>query len=250
MIEYFNAPERTVKNTVITKKMFSEQTKLTTAEKRLLKEDILAINMRIVLQPQTIGMQTYETDDYQYNQIVISEVVMNKRSNFVAVSKLLQQAFPYPLIVLLRFEAEYLINWADKRINQVDKSKRVVESMEYTRWINTANLDELTEQFLDSLDITRGKHHNLYELFESMKSKFAMLAVADQIGRSLDATPDNIELYRMAITELANNREEQKGILQELKTETQFNAKLELNKQLKQLQVKERKIKLRLEKIK
>jgi len=40
--------------------------------------------------------------------------------------ELLQSAIPYPLIILLKHNEQYCFNTADKRINQVEKEKRVV----------------------------------------------------------------------------------------------------------------------------
>ena len=152
----------------------------------------------------------------------------------------MQQAFPYPLILLLKNREEYMINWADKRINLADKSKRVVENLEFTRWINPANTDSITKGFLNSLDITKPQCHNLKELFDISKIRFYMLAVADETGNYSEATPDNILYYREQMALLTQNRKKQKNIIEELKSETQFNIQVQLNGNLKILQEKEK----------
>lgn len=242
MIQSFNPPPRAVVNTVITKKLFLDQMSLTPSEKKLIRDDISSIHMRIVLQPQTIGLMEYETEEYQYKQIVISEVVLNRQSVCFALARLLQQAFPYPLILLLKYGEEDMINWADKRINLADKSKRVVENLEFTRWINSANTDLVTKEFLNSLDITKPQCHNLKELFDILKNRFYMLAVADETGNYSEATTDKILYYREQMALLTQNREEQKSIVEELKSETQFNIQVQLNGNLKRLQDVERRI--------
>lgn len=236
MIQSFNPPPRAVVNTVITKKLFLDQMNLTPSEKKLIRDDISSIHMRIVLQPQTIGLMEYETEEYQYKQIVISEVVLNRQSVYFALARLLQQAFPYPLILLLKYGEEYMINWADKRINLADKSKRVVENLEFTRWINPTNTDSVTKEFLNSIDITKPQCHNLKELFDILKNRFYMLAVADEKGSYTEATPDNIIYYREQMALLTQNREEQKNIIEELKSEMQFNVQVRLSGNLKRLQ--------------
>ena len=236
MIQSFNPPPRAVVNTVITKKLFLDQMTLTPSEKKLIRDDISSIHMRIVLQPQTIGLPEYETEEYLYKQIVISEVVLNRQSVCFSIARLMQQAFPYPLILLLKFGEEYMINWADKRINLADKSKRVVENLEFTRWINPANTDSITKGFLNSLDITKPQCRNLKELFDILKNRFYMLAVADETGNYSEATPDNILYYREQMALLTQNREDQKSIVEELKSETQFNIQVQLNGNLKKLQ--------------
>ncbi|MPM02297.1 hypothetical protein SDC9_48542 [bioreactor metagenome] len=236
MIQSFNPPPRAVVNTVITKKLFLDQMTLTPSEKKLIRDDISSIHMRIVLQPQTIGLMEYETEDYQYKQVVISEVVLNRQSVCFSIARLMQQAFPYPLILLLKFGEEYMINWADKRINLADKSKRVVENLEFTRWINPANTDSITKGFLNSLDITKPQCRNLKELFDILKDRFYMLAVANETGTYSETMTENILIYREQMSLLMQNREEQKNIIEELKSETQFNVQVQLNGDLKRLQ--------------
>ncbi len=242
MIQSFNSPPSAVVNTVITKKLFLDQMKLTPTEKKLIRDDISSIHMRIVLQPQTIGLMEYETEEYQYKQIVISEVVLNKQRVCFPIAKLMQQAFPYPLILLLKYGEEYMINWADKRVNLADKSKRVVENSDFTRWINPANDDSVIKGFLNSLDITKPQCRNLKELFDILKNRFYILAVADEAGTYSETMTENILFYREQMSLLMQNREEQKNIIEELKNETQFNVKVKLNGDLKTLQSKENRI--------
>jgi hypothetical protein len=223
-----------------------DQIKLNPTEKKLIRDDISSIYMRIVLQPQTIGLMEYESEEYQYKQIVLSEVALNRQSVCFAVARLLQQAFPYPLILLLKYGEEYMINWADKRINLADKSKRVVENMEFTRWIDPTNNDSITKDFLNSLDITKPQCNNLKELFDILKNRFYMLAVADETGTYSEAKADNIIYYREQMALLTQNREAQKNIIEALKNESQFNIKLILNKKLKELQLIEQVIILKL----
>lgn len=237
MIQCFNPPQRTVVNTVITKKLFLDQMSLTPSEKKLVREEVSSIHMRIVLQPQTVGLSEYETEEYQYKQIVISEVVVNRQSVCFPIARLLQQAFPYPLILLLKYREEYMINWADKRINLADKSKRVVENSEFTHWINPSSNDSVTKGFLNSLDITKPQCNNLKELFDILKNRFYMLAVADETGSYSEAISDNILYFREQMALLMQNREEQKNIIEELKSEIQFNKYLKLNEELKKLQL-------------
>ena len=248
MIQSFNPPPRAVVNTVITKKLFLDQMKLTPTEKKLIRDDISSIHMRIVLQPQTIGLIEYETEEYQYKQIVISEVVLNRQSVCFALARLLQQAFPYPLILLLKYGEEYMINWADKRVNLADKSKRVVENLEFTHWINPVSTDSITKSFLNSLDITKPQCHNLKELYDILRNRFYMLAVADETGNYSEAPYYKILYYREQMALLTQNRAEQKNIIEALKSESQFNIKLILNKKLKELQLIEKAIILEINK--
>jgi phosphoenolpyruvate-protein kinase (PTS system EI component) len=63
-----------------------------------------------------------------------------------------------------------------------------------------------------------------------------MLSVAEETGNYIEATPDNIIYYREQMALLTQNREEQKNIIDALKSETQFNIQVQLSGNLKRLQ--------------
>lgn len=244
MIHYFNAPARAVANAIITKKLFMEQMKLTATEKKLIKNDLSSLQMKLVLRPETIGLKSFESEEYDIKQLVVAELLLNRKEACGAMGKLVQQAFPYPLIVLFRYQNEYCINWADKRINQSDRSKRVTEDMKFSRWFDPDANEELISNFCRSLDVTKPLCYDLKELFEELKKQFQMLQVADEIGIFVQATSTVAEPCFVYLKELRSNRENQRELKALLKAETQFNARLKLNTALAELRNRETELKL------
>ena len=215
---------------------------LSTAEKRILREEIESITMKGLFQTRTMGLQTYGDADYLYDQIIVAEVEMRTMLKTVALVSMIQRAFPVPLFLILHCEGEYCVNWCVKRINQVDKSKRVIEEQQLTRFFTIDSEDSIVTDWLRSLDVTRLHCTTLKDLFDELSCKFTMLAVADEAGVFIDADTHKIATYRLMLEKLAINREEQKKVSAALKEETQFNACLRLTSQLKELQLKEKRI--------
>ena len=104
MISYFNIPVQATTDTPISKKLFAEKSTLSTAEKRILREDIDRIVMKGLLQTRTIGIATYVDDEYAYDQIVFAQVDIRNRVKVPAIATMIQRAFPVPMFVILHHD--------------------------------------------------------------------------------------------------------------------------------------------------
>lgn len=243
MIEYFNIPGQAAIRTSITKKMLSEKVTLNVTEKKILREDIQAITMRGLLQANTIGLQPYVDDEYLFNQIIITEVELRDTKHLSKVCNMIQKAFPAPMFLVLHHEGEYCVNWCMKRINQVDKTKRVLEELQQTRLFVVPSADEIVKPWLASLDISTLYCDNIKELYIQLADKLAMLAIAEEVGCFINQATVQRNMLREKYADLESNRAEQLAISKQLKSETQLNAKINLATKLKSLQNNESDIK-------
>lgn len=240
MIDYFNIPSGASINVPITKKQFAEKVALSAVEKRALREELERITMRGLLQTRTTGIAGYNDSEYNYDQIIFAEVVIRNQGKTALITAMVQKAFPAPLFLILHCGDAYCVNWCVKRINQADSSKRVIEDMQTTRYFTLNDGDKLVNDWLQSLDSTQIVCSTLKEWFDELSSKLFMLKVSDETGTFVQADSHSIADYRQVLEQLKENREAQRSLLSEIKAETQFNARLKLNTQLKALQDKER----------
>ncbi len=246
MIAHFNIPPGACINVPITKKQFAEKTALSSMEKRILREDMERITMKGLLQTRTTGIASYNDSDYNYDQIIFAEVDIRNQSKTALVSAMIQKAFPAPLFLILHCGEAYCVSWCVKRINQADSSKRVIEDMQTTRYFTLDDHDKIVNDWLQSLDSTKIICSNLKEWFDALSSKLLMLQVSDETGTFVQADSHRIADYRQLLEQLKANREAQQRLLAEIKAETQFNARLKFNTQLKALQVQEEELKKRM----
>jgi len=240
MISYFNIPPGALINVLITKKQFAEKVALSGVEKRTLREEVERITMKGLLQTRTTGIESYNDSEYNYDQIIFAEVDIRDQGKTVLITAMVQKAFPAPLFLILHCGDAYCVNWCVKRINQADSSKRVIEDMQTTRYFALNDGDKLVNDWLQSLDSTQIVCSTLKEWFDELSSKLFMLKVSDETGTFVQADSHSITDYRQVLEQLKENREAQRSLLSEIKAETQFNARLKLNIQLKVLQDKER----------
>lgn len=240
MIEYFNIPSGALINTPISKKLFAEKAPLSSGEKRLLREEIEKLTMKGLLQTRTIGLAAYMDDEQAYDQIIIAEASIKNPAKAMPVATLVQKAFPAPMFLVIQCDESFSVNWCVKRINQADKTRRVMEEQQITRFFVPENGDSIVKAWLTSLDITRIRCNSLKELFEALANRLLMLAVSDEAGIYLESDRQKTEQYRVLLEQLNTNRMEQKRITAEVKAETQFNLRLKLTTKLKELQQQEK----------
>lgn len=246
MITYFNIPPGALINVPITKKQFAEKTALSSVEKRVLREDVERITMKGLLQTRTTGIASYNDSDYNYDQIIFAEVDIRNQGKTALVSVMIQKAFPAPLFLILQCGDAYCVNGCVKRINQTDSSKRVMEDMQTTRYFTLDDDDKIVHDWLQSLDSTKIICSTLKEWFDELSSKLLMLKVSDETGTFVQADARSIANYRQLLGQLKESREAQQHLLTEIKVETQFNARLKFNTQLKALQIQEEELKKRM----
>lgn len=246
MIDYFNIPTGALINVPITKKQFSEKAALSSLEKRALREDVERITMKGLLQTRRAGIASYNDSDYNYDQIIFAVVVIRDQGKTALISAMMQKAFPAPLFLILHCGDAYCVNGCVKRINQADSSKRVIEDMQTTRYFTLNDDDKVVSDWLQSLDSAKIVCSTLKEWFDELFSKLLMLKVSDETGTFVQADAHSIADYRQLLGQLEENREEQRGLLAEIKAETQFNRTIKLNSKLKELQIREEELKNRM----
>lgn len=246
MIDYFNIPPQASIHAPITKKQFGEKATLSVTEKRILKEEITTITMRGLLQTRTSGIEEYIDKEYCYNQIIFAEVEIKNEAKAASVAAMIQRAFPAPMFVVIHCRDYYSVNWCEKRINQTDHSKRVIEKQEMTRFFSIDNEDLIVDQWLKSLDTTKIACNTLKELYDELSAKLLMLQTADEAGNFIVSDARTAYGYKAILEQLKSNREEQKSLQMQIKAETQFNTKLKLTSKLKDLQIEADALKNRL----
>lgn len=239
MINYFNIPIQALTDTPISKKLFAEKVTLSTAEKRILREDIDRIVMKGLLQTRTIGIAAYVDDEYAYDQIIFAQVDIRNRVKISTIVTMIQRAFPVPMFVILHHDDNYSVNWCIKRINQADKSKRVMEEQQMTRFFSIHEDNSIIDSWLHSLDITKVNSTTLKDMFYELSNRLLMLSVSEEAGYFIEIKSGGSEQYKTILEKLNQNRLMQQTIIKDLKSETQFNRIVKLNTRLRELQDQE-----------
>lgn len=230
----FNIPDRCIINTRIAKKTILENSELKSFEKKIIREDVQDIFWVAGIKPTNINIPALVNGMVSFDEVHFIRLQLKNQTKLKKACELLQNAIPYPLVLLVEHENSFCFNVAHKRINQNDKQKRTIEGFNYTTWLNNDN--KLTEQFLDSLKIEKLNANNLRTLYESITERIIYLNSAEISGEFVvkDSTKakQNVEV----LNRIRAIDDEITSLKNKIKNESQFSAKVDMNMAIKKLE--------------
>ncbi len=235
---YFNLPDRCYANTFIPKKAFIENPEfnMTSAEKNILKEQVKNIYALYSVTPDNTSIPAYEDEEVRYKVIQVIKVRLKSEKQSEKVCQIIQKYVHTPLIIIIEYEVYIRFNLALKRIHKTNNELLVVEDMLYTDWINTEELAEKDQSFLESLDVRKKSTTNLLKVFEGIASSinsYNLSAYRDDFKeKSAEETQFELEVLK----QVEVLEEKVTALRQQMKKESNIGAKVELNVQLKKLQ--------------
>ena len=232
ILESLQIPQTCKVSKRLTKKQFIENFSLTTNEKKTLSNDIQSINLEYLLNQDTINISPYIDDDYDYSEIAFIKVEILTKKKLKHIAAIIQH-IPYPLIVFFSYENLFCINLSPKRINKSDPTKLVVEESYFSKWIEKNTTDPLELDFIESLKIYNHPFTDFLSFYNSYLDKIVAFNAAEhtntlRINEHTKTLLNEIVLYESKIAELKNK----------IKKEPNFNEKVNMNIELKQLKEK------------
>ncbi|ERS15492.1 hypothetical protein Q668_00255 [Alcanivorax sp. PN-3] len=235
-------PEQAVLNSRVYKKQLLEAAELSAHDKKIVNEDVDSLIWRHTLKPQTIQIPGLQTDHLDYPEIAVIEVSLKSPKRAKRLVELLQRNIPYPLLLVLTHDHTLWVSLANKRQSLADSDKLTVEDFFDTGWLQANALSPEEEAFFSSLDSRHYDWTNLYTFYQALVSRVIALQAARLTGQfQLDTSADKdrgtTKKDRPALLRDIKALEEKlTSLTAELKKETQFNRRLELNISIKQCQ--------------
>lgn len=234
IMSYLNISDSCLINQKLTKKTLLESVVLKAPLKKMVREAINEMFIVASFTPETANISSFVDAEYFFDEVHLFHVTLKKKESAAKVAELLQSVIPYYLIIFLQYENQFCFNVADKRINQVDKTKRVLAKSVVTEWLPQDN-DKLTK-FLDSIAYNKLSHINLKAFYEDVTARVYNLETSFITGeyqvKSTEKTSDDVIILR----EIKKITSEIVSIKREYKKEINYNSKLKLNVSIKKLE--------------
>lgn len=191
----FSVPKACELNKPIFKKTFIEATDgkkpiLTAIDKKLLKNDVDRISWLYTLKPSTINIAAYKDQEREYPEVAILHIqllkIESQGNKAKRIAHFINRAIPYPLVLLFTCntgeEQLFSMVLADKRVNQADKEKWVIEDSFQTRWINLLELSAIESEFISNLTISKLPFSNFFAFYQALIDSVVALKCADLTG--------------------------------------------------------------------
>ncbi|MDM8536379.1 DUF4391 domain-containing protein [Desulfobacterales bacterium HSG17] len=219
------------------KKLFYENAPLAAANKKIFSESISDIRWQYSLKPETINIAKYDDDEKEYHEVAVIQVALKAQNHYMRIAEIIQRAIPYPLMLVFVHENQVLINLALKRINWADSNKITAESFYFTGWFNPESPDKVSQAFLESCAINKLPFTDFYKFYSALVERVVALNCAELSGKFELDGQKSTEDMRKVLETIHALEQEQTSFRNELKNETQFNRKVELNIKIKQIDV-------------
>jgi len=215
------------------KKLFLDNADLKVADKKALSEDVTGIRWRYVLKPNTINIAPFTNEERDYGEVAILTVDLSSPTRVRRLASFMQQAIPYPLVLVFQHEGKVALSVAEKRINQADASKIVVEERWVSPWFDAAAPTDVEGAFLAAVTLSKLPATNFYAMYQALQAQVVALLAAERTGRFQAASAMVAPLHREVLRKIEGLEREIAELRNELKRESQMARKISLNSVIK-----------------
>jgi Domain of unknown function (DUF4391) len=221
-------------NKPVFKKMFLEKGELDATDKKALSNDIERIRWLYTLKPSTMNIPKFEDEHVEYQEVAVLQIDLSSPTRIKRITSFINKAIPYPLFLIFSHNDTFAVSVANKRINQADKAKWVVEEPWLTDWICEAAPTDIQSKFIEDCSLKNLSSLNFYAFYQDIVSRVVALNAASRSGTYTMPTRDKTESRRVQLREIAELERQAAELRTSLNQETQFNRKLELNMAIKE----------------
>jgi len=215
-MEHFNLPKRTAVNRVIPKNAFEKYTN--SKQQKLFTEKILRITWTHKLSVKTINLSGEEVQEIQLFKIELKEF-----STITPILEIIDKSIPYPIIFWVQHQDYVYLSTSAKHLHPIKENMSVID------WTFTTNWSDLKAITQYQLNLKK----NLEEIYKDFCLQLSgKTALSTQ---SLTAIVEN----EQAIDALEKKIDKLKG---QIKRSKQFNKKVALNIELREIEDQLKKI--------
>lgn len=235
LIDALAIPDSCLLDKPVFKKMFLDHAELDVTDRKALSEDVSRIRWLYTLKPDTINISPYQDNDREFLEIAVLAISLRSPARVRRIASLMHRAIPYPLILIFEDGKTACISTADKRINQADKAKLVIEDRWLTGWIDASAANETQRGFLEALAFTKLPSTNFYALYEAYQALVIAIIAAERSGTFQAGHIATSKQQGAALRQIEALQREIGENKAKLKRETQMGQKIVLNSKVREL---------------
>ena len=114
--------------------------------------------------------------------MAILQIDLTNATRVKRVASFVNKAIPYPLVLIFTHGDLIALNVADKRINQADKDKWVLEDGWITPWFNPSSPTVNERNFIENIAIKNLSFLDFYSFYSDIKNCVIALNSAQRSG--------------------------------------------------------------------
>lgn len=217
-MKLYKFPQQAKVDRLIPKNKFYEQGKANTKLEQLFVDQVENIRWAYKLSSSTIHLQ----DQEDLKEIQIFRVKSRVEDLDVSILSFIDKLILTPIIFEVVYQDKVKVVATYKRLNQADKTKAVIGQYYASDWLEDADRIELP------------LYLKLADLYEHFIAQILPIASSEDSGNDDESV--SIELKLQKAQQLESLQKQLDKLKSKLRTEKQFNRKVELNKHIHALE--------------
>jgi len=231
-----NLPASCALGKTIFKKQFYDNAGLSTTDKKLITNNVEKVIWQYCLKPDTINIQSYVDEGQEYLEVQVIEARLKDKARHQRIAEIIMRAIPYPMILQLTLSDEMMVVAGLPRMNLADRQKHTIDDFVYSPWIDCTQLTPPDRDFLNSVQASHLSVTNFYRYYSDFIAQLHLFNAAKLVGKTLPN--QDPQKAQKAYEEITGLEKELVSLRAQMKKETMFNRKVELNILIKKKQQK------------
>lgn len=207
------------------KNQFYERGELSSADKKIFVH-VEKMYWRYALKTENSFIQPFSDEERDYPEIEVMEVVLREEKQLKRLAEIIFRSIPYPMLLFFVLGDKIQLWLGKLRKNQADSSRMTLMVTEQTEWLAKE------DQFWEGLSLKRMPSTNFCVLYEAWFDTVSRRHLTE-VGISAQGLSG--EAARETMNQLQKIEQEITSLRSQMKRESQFNRKLEINTRLQQL---------------
>ena len=204
------------------KNQFYERGELSSADKKIFVH-VEKMYWRYALKTENSFIQPFSDEERDYPEIEVMEVVLREEKQLKRLAEIIFRSIPYPMLLFFVLGDKIQLWLGKLRKNQADSSRMTLMVTEQTEWLAKE------DQFWEGLSLKRMPSTNFCVLYEAWFDTVSRRHLTE-VGISAQGLSG--EAARETMNQLQKIEQEITSLRSQMKRESQFNRKLEINTRL------------------
>jgi hypothetical protein len=209
------------------KKMFYDNADLSKADKALFTDVIDRVTWKYCMKPENIPIKPYLDDVRDYPETEVLEVALSSEKGLRRIAEIIMRAIPYPMLLIFRLDEKAQVWAAHQRLNLTDSEKVTLEDFVFTDWLPEAS------PLWAALDARKQRFTNFYDFYADWVDAISVFNAQTKLHAEGMLTGEEA---RRLVAEHDQREAQLAALRAELKKETQFSRKVEINMEIKRLE--------------
>lgn len=227
-----NFPDAARIDRVVAKKQFYDNGDLSSADKKLF-DNVEKIYWRYALKTETTFIQPFSDEERYYPEIEVLEIILRNEKQLNRLAEVVMRSIPYPMLIFFSSGEKVQLCLGKLCQKQADASRMTLTETEQTDWLDK------DDAFWETLSLKKMPTANFCALYEAW---FDVISRSHLEKAGISAREMSGDTARKTVERLKNIEKEIITLRNQMKKESQFNRKMELNAKLQKLKKEKAKI--------